>query len=790
MWASYSPLEIVRAGRWQSALFTTYALSLSFFEGIILPSLQRAGAQEISLMADLEGVRGALSETGARHVGRAYSVEPVGVSGGIFHPKLGVLHGEESTHLVVGSGNLTFGGWGHNLELFEHLDNRSHPAAFGDAADFLTQLATSSRLTVTNADVLERQIAALTRAAGDALEGPLRLVHNVEAPIAAQLVTFAQGLGGAERLTVASPYFGGIAVLDELASRLELDSYEVHVAELLAVEGTHFAFGEAQAATAVVLNEFASGQTKQRPLHAKLIEIVCRSGRILFSGSVNASRRALLEPANVELGVLRITEERQALARRAFSGALPSLPPQTETSAEPKGPVLQATYVAETLRGQVVGSSSVEGLWRAFVDAQGVRQDLGETVVSASGEFTLSAQLPDTVVYGRLRTTLTLSRGGQRIRGFISFVDLLEAVRRLGPAAGPLLRVAGGADEDGDWITILEWFARNPAQTAIAWRNPSQSSSSREPADVAVSLSALVPQPDPTRAPSTWAISAGDAGTVERLLRRLRFVLRETPSGASGTGRLEDADDESPGDKARREGQRKKLTRTFEDLVTVLSSRVPSDPEPELTRLAEVGLFFLRRHTDEQERVADFLEIWIGLALAHLPQPPHGDELRALSIGMIVLSSVLSRNRRRARRQLIDLLGGDNLPLDLELSAAHLLTLQRLVDAVTTREAWAEVLAETLQTRIALDEVRAVLAALDQSTPLPTVEVLAPLEAYHQLQALLAKGRMSHVHRVPRSQTGCPRCHIRLAQAEREELKSKGLVRATCCSSVLLRSDV
>jgi hypothetical protein len=40
-----SPLEVLRAGKWHSALFTTYALSLSFFEGAVLPSLQRAGSR-------------------------------------------------------------------------------------------------------------------------------------------------------------------------------------------------------------------------------------------------------------------------------------------------------------------------------------------------------------------------------------------------------------------------------------------------------------------------------------------------------------------------------------------------------------------------------------------------------------------------------------------------------------------------------------------------------------------------------------------------------------------------
>lgn len=57
-----SALEIIRAGQWRSALFTTYALSLGFFEGAVLPSLQRAGARDITIFSDVEGVAGALTD--------------------------------------------------------------------------------------------------------------------------------------------------------------------------------------------------------------------------------------------------------------------------------------------------------------------------------------------------------------------------------------------------------------------------------------------------------------------------------------------------------------------------------------------------------------------------------------------------------------------------------------------------------------------------------------------------------------------------------------------------------
>src|SRR5262245_22113108 len=43
-----------------------------------------------------------------------------------------------------------------------------------------------------------------------------------------------------------------------------------------------------------------------RRLHAKAIEVVCRQGRLLVTGSINATTPALSEVKNVEVGVLRI----------------------------------------------------------------------------------------------------------------------------------------------------------------------------------------------------------------------------------------------------------------------------------------------------------------------------------------------------------------------------------------------------------------------------------------------------------------------------------------------------
>src|ERR1019366_5811633 len=74
------------------------------------------------VMADLEGYRSSLADAGAIGVGRSYDLVPVKVKNGVFHPKIAVLIDDQGTvRATVGSGNLSFGGWGYNTEVLDVL---------------------------------------------------------------------------------------------------------------------------------------------------------------------------------------------------------------------------------------------------------------------------------------------------------------------------------------------------------------------------------------------------------------------------------------------------------------------------------------------------------------------------------------------------------------------------------------------------------------------------------------------------------------------------------------------
>src|ERR1700732_4045047 len=142
----FAPLDLVSAHPWRRAAFTIYALSLSFFEAVLLDALVRGGGREALVLADVEGVRMALGEQGARRGGKDYDVEPLAVRAGVFHPKISVLTAEDECHILVGSGNLTFGGWGGNFEVMEHLHPGFAADAIGDGPDFSEFLAWHDRV--------------------------------------------------------------------------------------------------------------------------------------------------------------------------------------------------------------------------------------------------------------------------------------------------------------------------------------------------------------------------------------------------------------------------------------------------------------------------------------------------------------------------------------------------------------------------------------------------------------------------------------------------------------------
>src|ERR1035437_1620699 len=69
--------EVLQCRPWNRALFTTYSLSLTFFESVILRFLRQSGCREIWVVADAQGYQSSLMERRSHGVGQEYHLIPL-----------------------------------------------------------------------------------------------------------------------------------------------------------------------------------------------------------------------------------------------------------------------------------------------------------------------------------------------------------------------------------------------------------------------------------------------------------------------------------------------------------------------------------------------------------------------------------------------------------------------------------------------------------------------------------------------------------------------------------------
>lgn len=772
----FSPIQLIRSGRWHSALFGSYVLSLSFFEGVVLPALRQAGVRSIGILADLDGVAGALGEAGAREVGRTYDLRPVRVRGGVFHPKFMLLDGEGGPSAMIGSGNLTFGGWGHNLELCEVLRPERAGTALRGVADFLEELGLADRLAGADADALRVWVGRLRRVPGS---GDSRVVHNVSVPIAGQLADAAADLGEVSRLTVASPYFGGAAAVDALSAALGSPPVEVHVhdGERLALHGHHFPFPAASCRAAPVALDLLDADGSG-PLHAKLIEIECELGSLLVTGSVNASVPALSECGNVELAVTRVVD---AVLPRAPSEVPPPIPQDsTEPIEPPSFGILHATLLGTCLRGTVL-SPAQEGDWTADFDHDGALHELGTIPLGPDGSFEAEVRIPD-ASYGRRRSALVMRRGDRQVRGFVSFPDAIELNMRWGVVIGPMIRVAGGSDDDEDLAGVLEYFASNPRETATAWRKAGVPAARPGGPVGMVSLSELA-----VRASDDWDGPDGTGGAARGAFDRILAALRIRWTGSSVRARgaaddhveMEDGDPSSAGADVR-------VIRAFDALLEVLAERVPQDAAVELQRAADIAGFVLLR-TPEPRRIAGFAAWWSNLAVRHLRTAELDGAMRSTAAGLLMLDGRDTAGAERARGRLARVLGDVPAAVEVARSIEPGSRISRLAEVVGGPDGMERFASAVLEASSPVEEVIIAAGHVRAGTMPPPLALLDGSEEMRAIRRHIGAGEAARIVPSGRDATACPRCHYGLPEVQRLRLASVGIARAAnCCNRVLL----
>ena len=303
---------IIDAARPRRAMFTTFTLSVNWFESFCLPLLRISGCGKVDLLADSREACKSTDESTSLYAGNAYRVISVHqASGGFFHPKVAYLErGSGDDVLVVGSGNLTTSGQNANLEVLDSVSAQEHPLVFEAFATFARQFAKTPGLSAKASANLNYYADRATKVAADAPPA-------ARANPAAWLVTTLSGKAGdqlaqlvrehlpdARRLTVFGPYLDPAAnAACELARLCQMA--EMGVGLRRGRNGWVVPLDRENSLPDDTQYVVADGQSVQRFPHAKVFEISSPSGCMVMTGSVNATKQSLFGLENVEISLVR-----------------------------------------------------------------------------------------------------------------------------------------------------------------------------------------------------------------------------------------------------------------------------------------------------------------------------------------------------------------------------------------------------------------------------------------------------------------------------------------------------
>jgi len=453
--------DVLGEQRWEKALFTTYSLSLTFFESIVLRALREVECRDIWVIADAEGYRSSLMERGSHGVGYEYHLVPIGLRNGVFHPKCCYLAGPDSDLLVVGSGNLTFGGFGRNLEVIEVLSSLSDPSCFQSFGEFLNALKRRTDVVCPDLTWIDRfgdrafQVAAPVN---QAQEFP-RLLTSVEESVETQLSKIVPVLGDAEYLTVLSPFFDpdGRAVL-ELAQNSKAN--HVRIAMPPGGDPSCFPFPVARRWNKKVSAVELDVEKENRPLHAQCIEWKIGQGTLSFTGSVNGTHQSLCTTKNIEVGILRFDASGKGWA--TWDKA--PIPSSYEQPIYRQAGIGESCLVFAELRdsgelkGRLLTLSSTQGTWSGKVEKASGESIEFIVAVDREGRFSIYLTNADDFLYAS-GLQIRLKAGDREARGWVQNAAILNLpkIQRL-PLAS-LLRLINRDETEEDDIALLEYFA-------------------------------------------------------------------------------------------------------------------------------------------------------------------------------------------------------------------------------------------------------------------------------------------------------------------------------------------
>jgi hypothetical protein len=280
----------------EDVVFLTYNFDPAYFEASLLPLCQSTGGAT-TIIADAN-----IWNPDPRALvaaGRSYHLSLASVPGA-FHPKVMLISGPERVDIVIGSGNLTQGGWQYNEEIFTSISiaDQTCPLITIEIAKWIDLLRTTLITDPLAQAALQRTTQCINRLIGtfDTIDTTHTFHHNMITPIADQLPK-----KHVETLRMFAPFHDpNCAALRNLVSRFSPRSVELAVQPGLTVINAE--------ALSKIMNshknlwhltapaEHSSAHVPYR--HGKLIEWQKGTETRTLTGSPNLSIAALFRTVN------------------------------------------------------------------------------------------------------------------------------------------------------------------------------------------------------------------------------------------------------------------------------------------------------------------------------------------------------------------------------------------------------------------------------------------------------------------------------------------------------------
>jgi HKD family nuclease len=314
------PLELLSdikegSDEYEHAIFGTYTFDPAFFEGKVLPILQRRDTENILVLVDRSEYEQRFTEV--KLAGREYYLDYCKCAK-TFHPKFVLLTWPEGGKLLVGSANLTDNAWLTAGELFVSLEFNAAEAGldvravFWEMKKFLAGLLTKNLLKSYKHRAKVEEVLSQTRWLAELGEqkpsSKIRLLHNLDLPILGQV--FDQiGDERIREVEILSPFFDpGALVLKEFL-RIGCKNLTLYVQPEKTVGFPKGDILEARKkGVRIRVVETRFNEEENRFIHAKFLIFKTNKAVYCLFGSANATRAGLLstvETGNIELCILR-----------------------------------------------------------------------------------------------------------------------------------------------------------------------------------------------------------------------------------------------------------------------------------------------------------------------------------------------------------------------------------------------------------------------------------------------------------------------------------------------------